>query len=144
MKKFLTLVALLLALTALTFATTTKKSQNHDADDKTQAVRITKGPVIEYADDKSAVIAWSTNVPGGTTILYGTSPGQLTQSAKAPWGGLTHRVHINNLQPNTTYYFRVDTGAAAGTGGEASSNVESFHTTTKGQKAEHYPGAGPR
>lgn len=50
----------------------------------TQNMQITKGPVLEMVGDTSAVIAWSTNVPGSTVVKYGTDPNNLTQTAEAP------------------------------------------------------------
>ena len=99
-----------------------------------QWLQITSGPVIESADDHSATIAWSTNRRGSSRVTYGTDPNNLTQLGEAPWGqgGLTHRVELKNLQPNTTYYFRVETGQAQGTGGEVESEtVQSFTTRSR-------------
>ncbi len=104
-----------------------------------QNVQITKGPVVEFANDNSAVIAWSTNVQGSTVLKYGTDPNNLTQAAQAPWGGTTHRVHLNGLQPNTTYYFQVESAQAQGTGTGALGKVDSFQTTAPGAQPKHYP-----
>lgn len=93
-----------------------------------QNVQITKGPTVESVNPTSAVIAWSSNVNSSTVVKYGTDPNNLDQTAEAPWGGLTHRVTINNLQSNTTYYFQVQSGQAQGTGTAALSNTASFHT----------------
>jgi phosphodiesterase/alkaline phosphatase D-like protein len=99
-------------------------------------VKVTSGPVIEYLTDHGATVAWQTNVKGSSRVMYGTDPNNLTQLAEAPWGagGLTHRVPINNLRPNTTYYFQIETGQAAGLqGAEVESNrVMSFRTTAPG------------
>src|ERR1041385_6542897 len=67
------------------------------------AVQITNGPVVETVTDTTAQIAWSTNVNAGTTLHYGTDPSHLDLSAGMPWGGLTHRVTIKDLQPNTRH-----------------------------------------
>jgi phosphodiesterase/alkaline phosphatase D-like protein len=93
-----------------------------------QNVQITKGPVIESVTSNSAVIAWSTNVNASTMVKYGTDPNNLTQTAEAPWGGLTHRVTISNLQPNTKYYFQVQSGQGQGTGTGALSSISQFQT----------------
>src|SRR5512132_2147522 len=69
--------------------------------------KITNGPVIEYVSDHSAMIAWSTKSAAGTYLLYGTDPNNLTQRSHKAWGGTNHRLEIQNLQPNTTYYFQV-------------------------------------
>src|SRR5512147_2103703 len=91
-------------------------------------VTITKGPVVEHASADSAVIAWSTNVSSSTVVRYGTDQNNLSQTAQAPWGSLTHRVTIKNLEPGKTYYFQVDSGQGQGSGGNAMSQVESFTT----------------
>lgn len=136
--------ALVLAATVLA---QTKKN-DHDADDKAKAakaqpVKITKGPVIEEVTDHSAIIAWSTNVKSSGVLRYGTEDGKENQTAEAPYGGPTHRVHLNNLKPGTKYYFVLDSGQASGTGTEAKSQEMSFTTPAKGQKPVKYEKAGP-
>ena len=126
---------LLLAITlAAAFATLV---QAQDADNRMkhpQAEKITHGPVVENVGRDYAVIAWSTNTGGSSVIRYGTNPSQLTQMAEAPYAdnektkGQTHRVHIRNLKPGTTYFFFVDSGQGEGTGTEAKSKVEQFTT----------------
>lgn len=94
-------------------------------------VKITNGPVVESVANNTATIAWSTNRQGSSRVTYGKDPNNLTELAESPWGqgGLTHRVELKNLQPNTTYYFTVETGQAKGTGGEVESQrVQSFRT----------------
>ncbi|HUO60983.1 MAG TPA: fibronectin type III domain-containing protein [Candidatus Acidoferrales bacterium] len=62
--------------------------------------------------------------------------------AEAPYAdnektvGQTHRVHIRNLKPGTTYFFYVDSGQGEGTGTEAKSGVAQF--TTKQQPGRHF------
>lgn len=103
-------------------------------------VQITNGPVIERLTSNDATIAWSTNRRGSTRVNYGTDPNNLTQLAESPWGkgGDTHRVELRNLQPNTTYYFSVETGQAEGTGGAEieSPKSMSFKTPPAGAPAQ--------
>src|SRR5260221_4029153 len=66
------------------------------------AVQITNGPVVENVTDTTAQIAWSTNVNSGTALRYGTDPSHLDLTVGMPWGGLTHRVNIKDLQTHTT------------------------------------------
>jgi hypothetical protein len=96
------------------------------------AVQITNGPVVEILTDTTAQIAWSTNVNAGTTLRYGTDPGHLDQTAGMPWGGLTHRVTIKNLSPNTTYYFSAESSQGQGTGTQAQTGPSSFQTRPAG------------
>ncbi len=145
MKPKLTLIALLaLALSTGAFAKNKKKAAGDD-DDKAKhtAVKITDGPRVEGTGDTWAVIAWTTNEPSSSVIRYGASPAALNQVAESPYADKegankqTHRVHIKNLKPGTTYYFAVDSGQAEGTGTEARSNVAQF--TTKGSASAAMP-----
>ena len=111
---------------------------DHDQDDqakqtqKTPNVKLTHGPVVESVKDTTAVIAWSTNVNASTIVKYGTDKDNLNLTTEMPWGGVTHRVHLKGLKPNTTYYFQAKSSQGQGTGSSAVSNVENFKTI--GQK----------
>ncbi|HEY7404030.1 MAG TPA: fibronectin type III domain-containing protein [Candidatus Angelobacter sp.] len=100
------------------------------------AVQITNGPVVEVVTDTSAQIAWSTNVNCGTTLRYGIDPSHLDQSAGMPWGGLTHRVTLKDLRPNTTYYFKAESGEGQGTGTRAETSQSSFQTKAAGTTSQ--------
>lgn len=99
---------------------------------------ITNGPRIEYIGPRSAEIAWTTSTGGSSIIRYGTSQSSLNQTAEEAYqrgeGGhhVTHRVTIKGLQPNTTYFFLVDSGQGQGTGTEAKSPIQSFTTKPEG------------
>ena len=97
-------------------------------DPDPKAVLITNGPVVENVTETTAVIAWSTNVNAGTILRYGTDPDHLEQIASMPWGGLTHRVNLKDLNPNTTYYYQAESPNAQGTGTTAQSPPASFKT----------------
>lgn len=101
-----------------------------------QAVQITSGPVVEHVTDTAAEIAWSTNVNSGTALHYGTDATHLDQTAGMPWGGLTHRVFIKGLKPNTTYYFKAESGQGQGTGTQAETAQASFQTKAAGTTAQ--------
>jgi phosphodiesterase/alkaline phosphatase D-like protein len=119
MQKKFSLLALVVALALFTFA----------QEARAQNVQITQGPVVEKTTSDSAIIAWSTNVNASSAVYYGIDRNNLDQSAQAPWGGLTHRVTIMNLKPNTTYFYRVQSAHAQGTGTEALSEISQFQTT---------------
>src|ERR1700704_229079 len=103
---------------------------------ETKAVQITNGPVVENVTDTTAEIAWSTNVNAGTALRYGTDATHLDQTAGMPWGGFTHRVLIKGLKPNTTYYFKAESGQGQGTGPLAETAQPSFHTKPAGPTAQ--------
>lgn len=96
------------------------------------AVKITQGPRVEHVTSTQAVIAWSTNVSASTVVNYGTDAKNLTERAQAPWGSLTHRVTLKNLQPGKTYYFFVDSGQAQGSGTSVRSSLQQFQTRPEG------------
>ncbi|MGZ4789821.1 MAG: fibronectin type III domain-containing protein [Terriglobales bacterium] len=106
------------------------------------AVKITKGPVVEHVGTNNAVIAWSTNVSSATIVKFGTDPNNLDRKAQMPWGGITHRVTLKNLEPGKTYYFVADSSQGEGSGGAATSQVTSF--TTAGGSARNVTPARPR
>lgn len=91
-------------------------------------VKIINGPVVETVSANGAVIAWSTNVNSGTMLRYGTDAGKLDRSASMPWGGITHRVTLKDLQPGTKYFFQAESGAGQGTGTSAKTEVKCFVT----------------
>jgi phosphodiesterase/alkaline phosphatase D-like protein len=95
------------------------------------------GPRVESTGANSAVIAWTTNARGSSIVHYGTNPNALNQTAESPYTqqGQTHRVDIKNLQPNTTYYFAVDSGQGFGTGTDARSQTGQFQTKGSGMGA---------
>ena len=113
-----------------------------------QQLQITNGPVIEGVGDSWAVIAWTTNEGSSSVFHYGTDQNNLNQTAQQDYQksessqGANHRVRIDNLQPGTTYYFKVDSGQAQQTGTTTSSNVGQFTTKAAGQAAQGGQGQG--
>ncbi len=91
-------------------------------------LKITHGPVLEGASPTTATIAWTTNVNSGTRVLYGLDPQHLLEKAEVPWGGITHRITLKNLQPNTTYYWQAVATKGQGSGEDVTSKVQSFTT----------------
>ena len=99
---------------------------------QTQNIQITNNPNVQTVTGNSAIVTWSTNVPAGSTVMYGSDPNKLDQTAQESWGGTNHKVEIKNLQPNTTYYYQVKSGEALGSGSGITSPVASFKTNANG------------
>jgi phosphodiesterase/alkaline phosphatase D-like protein len=95
---------------------------------RADTLKITKGPVVEHAGNNTAVIAWSTNSPSATIVKFGTDEHDLNRTAQMPWGGLTHRVTLKNLEPGKTYYFEADSSGGKGSGSGAVSPIGKFVT----------------
>jgi len=98
-----------------------------------EPVKIINGPVVEMVADSSAQVAWSTNENSGTILHYGTDRDTLDQSKGMPWGGLTHRVLLKDLNPGTTYYFKAESDDGQGTGTRDQSALACFQTVAAGQ-----------
>lgn len=138
MKKHLAALAACLALGLATCAQAasrpTRQDKDKDADNhakhaqKAAKVKIIRGPVVEGTHATDATIAWSTNVKASTILKYGASPNQLDRTAEAHWGAVTHRVQLHHLKPGTTYYYRVESTQALGTGSQILSPVGHFRT----------------
>lgn len=105
------------------------------AQEQPQSVQITNGPTVEHVDANSATIAWSTNASSSTLLKYGLDRNNLDQTAEAPWGGTTHRLTLQNLQPGKTYYYQVQSGQGQGTGTGALSAIGQFSTPQQGEQS---------
>ncbi len=119
-KKFALAAVLALAVGA------TVQAQRTDSD-QSQG-NITQGPMIQYADDRFAVITWTTSAPGDSRVVYGTDRNNLTQVAEGAGNTSTHRVELTSLEPGTTYYFQIDQG-------KATADLLSFETGASGATA---------
>ena len=102
-------------------------------------VRIIEGPKIELAKEYLTVISWTTNNPGGSpvhygVVHYGTDPNRLIETAKSPirlnpdHSSTAFRVRLDNLEPRTTYYYKVDSMEATGKSDGVKSSVNHFTT----------------
>ncbi len=127
------LLIILTAIMTLSLTVTALAAQSPGS----QAVQITADPTIETATSNLVTITWGTNQPSGSQVWYGTDKNNLTQQAEAPYGGTTHRVQINNLQPNTTYYFQVESEHGRGGSEAESRGIRSFHTLPSGAQPVH-------
>lgn len=59
------------------------------------------------AKTRSAVITWVTDRPSDSRIQFGTSSGEYFAAESAKSDQVTeHTVELNNLQPDTTYYYK--------------------------------------
>ncbi|HUS19897.1 MAG TPA: fibronectin type III domain-containing protein [Terriglobales bacterium] len=132
------------SFTTLTKEAAAQQSTNN-SNTTSAAVQITDGPKVEFVADKTAVIAWTTNVAASSVVRYGTDRNNLNESALQEWGGTandngarTHRVEIKNLKANTPYFFVVESGQAQGTGTTAKSEVTALTTLTAEAAAEAY------
>ena len=117
-----------LALAARCVPQSSPQSAQDETAPQVVNVEIIHGPVVESVTDTTAIIAWSTNVNAGTLLHYGTDVNHLDQSASMPWGGLTHRVNLKDLKPDTKYYFKAESAQGQGSGSTAVAPQSFFRT----------------
>ena len=101
-------------------------------------------PTVESAADTFAFISWTTRNPRGTILHYsiahyGTDPNHLDLMAVSPTrinpaqSEMVFRVRMNDLQPETTYYYKVSSTQANGTSDPGTSAVQQFDTRPTNQ-----------
>jgi hypothetical protein len=101
--------------------------------------QIKSGPELESTNESMAIIRWTTTNPGGTDlhygiVHYGTDAKNLSQVAKSPnrrnptHPDMIFRVRVAGLNPQTTYYYTVESTGATGANDGVSSPLKMFKT----------------
>jgi Purple acid Phosphatase, N-terminal domain len=101
--------------------------------------QVKASPIVESVADTLAFISWTTENPGGTilhyaVVHYGKDPNHLDLTAVSPTrinpghSDMVFRVRLNDLQPETTYYYQVCSTQADGIADPATSSVRQFNT----------------
>ena len=135
-------IAALLLLFSLALLTPGASAQSDRkksfTDQEHGQVKITNGPIVESLKSDAAVIAWSTNLKSDSKVAYGEKRNRLDQLAEAPADGkgLMHRLELKDLEPSTTYYFRIRSQSEV-TAANDSSTVLSCTTPALGAEARH-------
>jgi Purple acid Phosphatase, N-terminal domain len=106
---------------------------------KAAKVQITEGPALESSRNSEAIIRWTSNNPGGSpehfgVVHYGKDPKNLDETAKShirlnqQHSYTVFRVRVLNLEPHTTYYYKVDSAEPNGSSDGVISPVKKFTT----------------
>ena len=128
-----------LGILAISVLSSSLFAQESPTTPKAAQVRIIHGPEIELAKAHLTIINWTTNNPGGSPVHYGivhygTDPHSLIETAKSPirlnpdHASTVFRVRLDNLEPQTTYYYTVDSMEATGKSDGVKSSVNHFTT----------------
>ena len=93
-----------------------------------------KRPMLEFANQHTAKIAWTSRHGMDDVLQYSANPNDLFKAVDAveKMGGDNHRASLVNLRPNTTYYVRM-----MDKGGRPLGPVYTFRTTAPGQRDIH-------
>jgi hypothetical protein len=117
---------------------------------RAEHVEITKAPELESANSWMAIVRWtSTNPRGGDehygVVHYGTDPEDLSQTAKGhirlnrAHPETIFRVRLVDLQPQTTYYYKVSSMGENGESDGVEGPVSHFTTPPPGDVINNYP-----
>jgi|GEM_PF-555677 len=89
-------------------------------------------PLIQNITHQSVVIRWETSEPATTRLVIGTSPNVLDKIETKNGLKTFHNLPVTGLQPDTIYYFQVQTSDAEGN--LAMSEIMSFRTKVRGHQ----------
>jgi hypothetical protein len=117
---------------------------------KAEHVEIIKGPELEFAREDLAIVRWTSTNPGGqdehlAVIHYGTDPKDLSQTAESHirlnrgHAETMFRVRVDDLTPQTTYYYWVTSMGADGESDGVESPINQFTTPAPGERIVAYP-----
>jgi len=100
----------------------------------TTAPIIIGSPLIQNITHQSVVIRWDTSEPATTRLVIGTSANALDQIETKNGLRTFHNLPVTGLQPDTIYYFQVQTSDAEGN--LAMSEIMSFRTKVRGHQGD--------
>src|SRR5216683_7976486 len=128
-----------LVILAISVLSGSLSAQESPTTPKAAQVRIIQGPKIELTKQHLTIINWTTNNPGGSPmhygiVHYGTDPNNLIETAKSPirlnpdHSSTVFRVRLDDLKPQTTYYYTFDSMKATDKSDGVKSSVNHFTT----------------
>lgn len=80
---------------------------------------VTRGPYLQRPTDTGMIIRWRTDVASDSRVNFGSSPTSLTQTVQDPASVTEHKVTISGLQPNTTYFYSIESNSQVLAGGDS-------------------------
>jgi predicted phosphodiesterase len=87
---------------------------------KEKPVTVILNEELVTVTDSSIILTWTTDEPGNSVVLIGTTPEELNEfhcnEPKTKW----HYCEVTGLEPETTYYYRTKSGGVVGTPDEYS------------------------
>ena len=97
-----------------------------DAEPDLEPPRILTGPEVKAITDRSASIVWTTDELADSYVDYHNTP-YLGSVVGSPLYSFEHEVKLTNLEPDSTYFFRVGSTDRANNGPTATAVAE-FNT----------------
>lgn len=78
---------------------------------------VPRGPYLQSGTPSSIIVKWRSVNATDSLVRYGTSPGNLTQSALVPDVSINHEVKLTGLSPDTRYYYSIGSSGGTQAGG---------------------------
>ncbi|WP_053982254.1 purple acid phosphatase family protein [Marinagarivorans algicola] len=100
----------------ITINTSTKRISVHKVNDCnnleqpyiTDTLYAQRGPYLQTITQDSVIVRWQSRIKGKGVVRYGLSPSNMNAVASSDYNnGHEHSVQIDNLTPNTRYYYAV-------------------------------------
>jgi hypothetical protein len=85
----------------------------------TSEINVTRGPYLQSGAESEMTVRWRTDLATDGLVRFGTTLGNLNQSAAGGSVTTEHVVRIAGLAPDTKYYYSVGNGAEAISGDDA-------------------------
>jgi hypothetical protein len=82
------------------------------------APSLTRGPYLQMGSDTAITVRWRTDVPTDSRVLYGPSPGNLSQSQVVAGTRTEHEVELTGLSADSTYYYAIGSTTTLWAGGD--------------------------
>lgn len=83
------------------------------------AASVTRGPYLQSGTAMSVIVRWRTDVATDSRVSHGAAPGNLTSFVDNLTSTTEHEIKIENLLPDTIYYYAVGTTAGILAGNDA-------------------------
>ncbi len=96
---------------------------------------VTRGPYLQMGTNNAMSVRWRTSVATDSRVQFGTSAGNLTQSASDATQTTEHELRISGLTANTKYYYSIGTTSAVLAGNDAN---HFFYTSPNAGQASPY------
>ncbi len=80
----------------------------HSDNDPVEPLELTRGPYLQIATPTSIIIKWRSSIPTYSVVYYGSSIHNLSSRVRSPSPTIDHEILLENLQPDTRYYYHVD------------------------------------
>lgn len=73
------------------------------------SIQVTREPYLNVGTSTSMIVRWQTSIACDSKVMFGTSPSNLSQQEVVIPYTTEHEVKIDNLLPNTLYYYSIGT-----------------------------------